>query len=150
MTDIRDLLRSPRETLGGYAILPRLIDKVRLFEAGRLPEAYRGNLLSPGVFDGRFLEFKKIEPEAIRKAILSSSDDKAILLWVEQNGVPRSDEEKNAWIRSIEQDIPDAVRVEARRKLYPEVAARFDLSRMNGFDIIDIDEGRIEKPLSPR
>ena len=38
-------LRSPREKLGGYVILPRLIDKVRLHEKKLLPEDYVPNLL---------------------------------------------------------------------------------------------------------
>ncbi|EQD24865.1 MAG: hypothetical protein D084_Lepto4C00325G0003 [Leptospirillum sp. Group IV 'UBA BS'] len=38
-------LRSPREKLGGYVVLPRLIDKVRLRASGRLPPDYLANLL---------------------------------------------------------------------------------------------------------
>jgi hypothetical protein len=32
------VLRSPRESLGGYIVLPRLIDKVRLLANGQLPQ----------------------------------------------------------------------------------------------------------------
>ena len=35
------LLRSPRESLGGYILLPRLIDKVRLLAQGQLPPTCR-------------------------------------------------------------------------------------------------------------
>ncbi|MHB1286414.1 MAG: DUF5069 domain-containing protein [Leptospirales bacterium] len=148
MKNIRDLLRSPRETLGGYVFLPRLIDKVRLYAEKQLPEAYCGNLLKPSpAIDGRFLEFKKIDPEEIRKAILESPDDRSILSWVEQNGVLRSDTEKKDWIRALEQDIPNAARIEARSKIYSGVASRFDLSQINVFDLIDLDEERIQKPL---
>ncbi len=147
MEDIKDLLRSPRETLGGYVFLPRLIDKVRLHAKKQLPEAYCGNLLKPPpAIDGRFLEFKKIDPEEMRRAILESPDDRAILLWVEQNGVPRSETEKKDWIQTLEQDIPSAARIEARAKFYSGVASRFDLSRINVFDLIDLDEERIQKP----
>ena len=49
-------LRSPREYVGGYILLSRLIDKVRLHAKGRLPDAYTANFLgSPQTLDGRFL-----------------------------------------------------------------------------------------------
>ena len=59
---IRSLIRSPRETLGGYVILPRLIDKVRLHAQGSLPEDYVGQLLMPvPALDGRFLVFTGLD-----------------------------------------------------------------------------------------
>ncbi|MHB8421777.1 MAG: DUF5069 domain-containing protein [Leptospirales bacterium] len=147
MTEIGKMLRSPRETLGGFVILPRLIDKVRLSETGKLPDPYLSRLLEPApAFDGRFLEFKKIEPDVLRRVILASPDDQAVLVWVERNGIPRSDQEKKDWIRSIEMDLPDPARMEARKKAYPEVAALFDVARMTVFDLIDLDEGRIGHP----
>ena len=48
-------LRSPRETLDGYIILPRLIDKVRVQARGELPAAYQRNLLHrPGFLLHKF------------------------------------------------------------------------------------------------
>ena len=42
-------LRSLEETLGGYILLPRLIDKVRLLAQGQLPQAYAANVLNAGL-----------------------------------------------------------------------------------------------------
>ena len=42
-------LRSPRESLGGYILLPRLIDKVRLLAQEQLPQAYAANVLNAGL-----------------------------------------------------------------------------------------------------
>jgi hypothetical protein len=51
-------LRSPREALGGYILLPCLIDKVRLLAQGQPPQAYAGNVLGTEfTLDGRFLTF---------------------------------------------------------------------------------------------
>ena len=41
-------LRSPRELHGGYILLPRLTDKVRLLAQGQLPQAYAANVLNAG------------------------------------------------------------------------------------------------------
>lgn len=83
-------IRSPRERLGGYILLPRLIDKVRLHAEGRLPQAYLPYLLKPGpgmTLDGRFLAFTGLDGEGLRGAILASRSDKEVLAWV-ANGMP--------------------------------------------------------------
>ena len=60
-------LRSPRESLGGYILLPRLIDKVRLLAKGQLPPSYVQNVLGDKTtLDGRFLLFTDLEPAALR------------------------------------------------------------------------------------
>ena len=41
-------VRSLRESLGGYILLSRLIDKVRLLAQGQLPQAYAANVLRTG------------------------------------------------------------------------------------------------------
>lgn len=144
---VRERLRSPREGLGGFPILPRLIDKVRLFHEGRLPEEYVPNLLGPAPFlDGRFLDFTGLRAEDLRSAILGCSDDACVLSWVKKNGTHRTAEEIRQWQLSIEQSPVPPERVRARLRSYPEVGALFDLSRLNPFDLIDLDEGRIERP----
>lgn len=73
-------LRSPRESLGGYILLPRLIDKVRLLANGQLPRTYAANVLGSGLtLDGRFLTFTGLDAEALRQVILSSRNDKEVL-----------------------------------------------------------------------
>ena len=62
-------LRSPRESLGGYILLPRLIDKVRLLAQGQLPQTYVANVLKDGfTLDGRFLSFTGLNAEVLRQA----------------------------------------------------------------------------------
>lgn len=59
MDDLQKIqLRSPRESLGGYAVLPRLIDKARLLGKGRLPQEHLTNVPKPGnALDGRFFTY---------------------------------------------------------------------------------------------
>ncbi len=137
-------LRSPREKLGGHIILPRLIDKVRLHAEGKLPPEYHGNLLKPGrTLDGWFLAFTGLEAEALRQAISKAQSDDEVLEWVERHAILHTEEEKRQWAEGIAAYRPDAAGLEARKRNYPELAARVDLSAVGPLDLIDMDEGRI-------
>jgi hypothetical protein len=96
-------LRSPRETLDGYIILPRLIDKVRAQARGELPAAYQRNLLHRGgTLDGRFLAFAGLEGEALRAVILSCETDEPVAQWVAHHATRHSAEEKQRWAAEVE------------------------------------------------
>lgn len=137
-------IRSPREKLGGYVFLPRLIDKVRLHARGELPEAYVGNLLGTGnTLDSRLVQFTGLDGEKLQEAILASKTDKEVLAWVDKNAIHHTGEEKEFWIRQIEAYRPGPEALEARKKNYPELSAKTDIGALNAFDMIDMDEGRL-------
>ena len=78
-------LRSLGEALGGYILLPRLIDKVHLLAQGSLPQAYAANVLNAGLtLGGRFFFFTELNVEALRRVILSSRTDDEVLAWVQE------------------------------------------------------------------
>jgi hypothetical protein len=154
----KNMLRSPREKLGGYVILPRLIDKVRLHAQGTLPEEYHLYLLAlndplvlnENTLDGRFLLFTGIAPEVLRSVVLSSREDQAAVLWVEQNAKRHTIPEKDQWSSSILQAFPDPTpeRIALRTRKYPKLAEFITpktLGSANPFDLIDYDEGRISR-----
>jgi hypothetical protein len=137
-------LRSPRESLGGYIILPRLIDKVRLHAKRQLPEAYKANLLGDEpTLDGRLLAFTGLDGTALRDIILRSHTDDEVLLWVQGHARPVSPEEQERWATEVARYHPDSALVEYRRHAYPHLAAQIDLSTVSVFDLIDMDEGRL-------
>ena len=70
--------RSPRVRLGGYAILPRCLDKGRATLAGKQGEYHYACPL-----DQRFLEFAGIDPEALKKQLGKS--DTEVLEWITAN-----------------------------------------------------------------
>ena len=136
-------LRSPRESLGGYLLLPRLIDKVRLLASGQLPQVYAAHVLGSGVtLDGRFLSFTGLDAEALRQAILSSRTDTEVLTWVQNHARPTTAMERGAWVEQIASYRPDAALMEYRKTAYPKLAARVDVSILSVLDLIDMDEGR--------
>ncbi|MBI3803728.1 MAG: DUF5069 domain-containing protein [Nitrospirae bacterium] len=141
----RPSIRSPRERLGGYLLLPRLIDKARLHAKGALPAEYLGNLLknTGETVDGRFLSFTGLEGEKLRGAILAARDEGAVLAWIEQHAPLHPADEKEAWVKAIEAARLTPEIAEYRKRLYPELAAPVDLGAINVLDRIDRDEGRI-------
>src|ERR1017187_7633231 len=70
--------RSPRVRLGGYVILPRMLDKGRALLAGKHGEYHYACPM-----DQRFLEFVGIDPEVLKKELGKS--DGEILEWIEKN-----------------------------------------------------------------
>lgn len=141
-------LCSPREKLGGYTLLPRLIDKIRLYAREELPSEYHKNLLGtePLTLDRRFLVFTGLDRDEFRKVILWAKSDKEVLAWVEQHAKPHTPAERQQWVSEIEAYRPDPNVAEYRRRIYPGLAAQVDVAALSVFDIIDMDEGRIALP----
>ena len=72
--------RSPRVRLGGYAILPRMLDKGRATIAG-LNGEYHYNC----PMDQRLLGFLGISADALKKQLATGKGDGEILAWIEKN-----------------------------------------------------------------
>lgn len=72
--------RSPRVRLGGYTILPRLLDKARAVIAGTAGE-YKYN--NPN--DGHFFRFTGLTPDALMEQVKSGAGDWDLLLWVKKH-----------------------------------------------------------------
>jgi hypothetical protein len=72
--------RSPRVRLGGYTILPRLLDKARAVIADTAGE-YKYN--NPN--DGHFFRFTGITPDALMEQVKTGAGDWDMLLWVREN-----------------------------------------------------------------
>ena len=69
--------RSPRIRLGGYAILPRMLDKCRATITGKNGEYHYNCPL-----DQHFLRFTGIDPEALKAEVAAGKGDGEILEWV--------------------------------------------------------------------
>jgi hypothetical protein len=68
---------SPRQRLGGFVWLPRLLDKGRATLAGTNGDYEYGCLL-----DQRFFDFVGLEPEALEAQLAAGRDDAEVLQWI--------------------------------------------------------------------
>ena len=126
--------RSPRVRLGGYVILPRMLDKGRATLAGKNGEYHYACPL-----DQRFLEFVGIDPEPLKKEL--GQGDNEVLAWIEKNAkYKRSPLEIAAWSVVAEQRVPmDVESREFFNGLQKQAAPqREDIATW--FDLLDVDD----------
>ena len=136
-------LRSPYVKVGRLVYFGRMIDKIHLRAAGRLPPDYLANL-GKG-FDGRCLSFLRISHDALSAFVLADpahpASAEAALAWAEQHGGARTDEECEVWngfmMKRGWRDV--GAEVLARRIKESALEATPILTM---FDYLDFDEGR--------
>ncbi|HVW22363.1 MAG TPA: DUF5069 domain-containing protein [Opitutaceae bacterium] len=92
--------RSVRVRLGGYAHLPRLLDKARAHAAGKAGD-YHYNC----PMDRTFLDFTGVDQEALLAEVKKGASDSEILAWV-QIQTKKSPSEIYAWSNWAEQHGP--------------------------------------------
>jgi hypothetical protein len=90
--------RSPRVRLGGYAMLPRVLDKARASLQGKAGDYKFGNPM-----DQQFLVFTGISQAALLEQVKAGAGDWAMLRWVNEQANPqRAPHEIRAWSAWLE------------------------------------------------
>jgi hypothetical protein len=128
--------RSPRVRLGGYVILPRMLDKGRATIAGKAGE-FRFNC----PLDQRFLTFAGIDAKDVKKQLALGKGDGQMLEWVEAHCKSKpSALEIAAWSAAQEQRAPTDL---DSRKFFNDYHAKLAPKRTDvgtWFDLLDIDD----------
>ena len=99
--------RSPRETLGGYVIAGRTLDKCRAELAGTLGEYHFDCPL-----DNVFFDFTGITADQFRAVVGSGASDEEIGEWIEENA---NQGDRHDVQQQSERDIPSRVAEFSRR-----------------------------------
>lgn len=130
--------RSPRVTLGGYVLLPRMLDKCRASIAGRIGE-FRFGAKS---MDRHFLNFTGLDEAAFKTQVESGKSDSEMLAWVQANAKPpREPWEISQWSnyqlqRSSDSDAETL-------QFFTEMVGKFSTTREDiktWFDLLDLDD----------
>lgn len=96
--------RSPRTRLGGYALLPRMLDKGRAEIAGQNGEYHYNCPL-----DQHFVNFTGIDPAALLEQLKAGKGDGEILTWINQNAQSkRTPWEIEQWSEYMQRRGPDS------------------------------------------
>lgn len=133
-------LRGPYDQVGGLYHFARMVDKIRLHHAGKLPADYAENF--GGGFDGRVCAFLGIKHAALVARAKQGGTDDELLQWCYQNGRrPNADEIEylNEFMRKRGWNDTGSERlVERVKELGPQWAGKIHTF----FDYIEVDEGR--------
>lgn len=128
--------RSPRARLGGYVILPRMLDKCRAVVAGTQGEY---NYACP--LDQQFLTFAGIDPEALKKQVAAGKGDGELLAWIRANSATKpADAAIAAWSKHQDQRAPANT---DGREFFQEVHQKIAPHRddiATWFDLLDLDD----------
>jgi hypothetical protein len=128
--------RSPRVRLGGFAVLPRTIDKGRALIAGQLGEYHYNCPL-----DQRFLTFAGVDAEKLKEQLAQGKGDGEILAWIEASSShPASPEAIAAWSQLQEQRAPADLE---SRQFFQDLQTKTAPQRKDvatWFDMLDIDD----------
>ncbi|MSU50589.1 MAG: DUF5069 domain-containing protein [Opitutus sp.] len=139
-------LRSPYVKVGRLVYFGRMLDKIRLHAAGRLPADYIANLGK--AFDARCTSFLRVNYDELKaRTLVGDLGDEQLLAWAEQRGGPRSDEECEVWSGFMMKRGWRDVGAEILAKRIAESALEAK-PIMTMFDYLDFDEGR--DPVTPR
>jgi hypothetical protein len=108
--------------LGGYVILPRMLDKGRATVAGKHGE-YHYNC----PMDERFLNFVGVSADALKKQLAAGKGDAEVLDWIQKHGKhKRTEPEIVAWSAYQEQRAPaDTESREYFHELHGKVGPNF-------------------------
>jgi hypothetical protein len=128
--------RSPRVRLGGFVILPRMLDKGRATLAGTVGEYHYDCPL-----DGYFKSFLDFDAEGLKEQLAAGAGDGEALAWILANSKnKRSAFEITAWSDYVERTSPGDLRMrgfihETHGELAPD---RTDINTL--FHMLDLDD----------
>ncbi len=128
--------RSPRVKLGGYVILPRMLDKGRAAIAGKPGEYHYACPM-----DHRFLDLVGIDPDALKEQLAAGKGDGEILAWIQKTAKNKlSDSEIAGWSALAAERAPtDPESREFFNGLHKTCAPkREDIATW--FDLLDADD----------
>src|SRR5712672_1213631 len=138
-------LRSPFEQVQGLVYFGRMLDKIRLAAAGKLPEGWqaaRGTTMK-GSFDSRCCNFLHIHYAALEAEILKGGSDTELLGWAFAHGRQPSQEEIEVWNAFMtKRGWRDAGTQRLNERLAEIGLPPGTVQTM--FEFIDLDEGRLK------
>lgn len=138
-------LRSPLATVNGLVYFGRMLDKIRLAAAGRLPEGWqpmRGAV--KGSFDWRCCQFLKIDYAALEAETLKGDkNDEQLLAWAFAQGRQPDEQEIEVWNGFMtKRGWRDAGTQRLQERLAEIGLPPGTVETM--FEFIDLDEGRLK------
>ncbi len=132
--------RSPRETLAGYVLAARAVDKCRAVLVG-----WEGEFHSNCPLDQRWLKFAEIDYDAFRAVVATGATDEEIAAWIGQHAKKRPRAEIIAW-NNKERDLRlSDLSLELQEYMEDYIRKFVPRNRVvyHWFDVYDLEEERL-------
>jgi uncharacterized protein DUF5069 len=136
----KEFPRSPRETLGGYVLAARAVDKCRADLVG-----WQGEYHSNCPLDQRWLKFAEIDYQAFRSFVATGSSDTGIAVWIGEHAKKRSRQDIVVW-NNTERDLRLSDLPPQLQEYMEEYITSFVPKHRvvyHWFDVYDLEEKRL-------
>ncbi len=132
--------RSPRDTLAGYVIAARMLDKCRAVLAATAGEYHFDCPL-----DNQFLGFTGIGAEQFKTFVGTGASDAEVAAWLEQHSTIKDSAQVVAWNNKLRATRPCDMPIELQQFLEGYIPKVVPKNRpvYVWFDVYDLEEGRI-------
>lgn len=136
----KDFPSSPRDTLAGYVIAARMLDKCRAVLAGTAGEYHFDCPL-----DNQFLGFAGIKADEFKAFVAMGASDEAVARWIEQHSKIKSRTEVIAWNNKMRCTRLCDMPIELQEFLEGYIPRFIPKNRpvYVWFDVYDLEEKRI-------
>lgn len=128
------------QTLGIY-VFPRVVDKIRLKAAGKLPDGYHVGIVEGNrTFDDRLSKFLEIDFDQFAVRVLKGGSDEELMEWCFEHGRKPTAEQIEIWNGFMsKRGWRDSANLE-KSKADAGLAHRPEI--LTYFDLFDVEEGR--------
>ena len=132
--------RSPRETLAGYVIAGRTLDKCRASVDGTL-----GDYHFDCPLDNFFFNFAGLTPEDFKEFVATGADDEAVAQWITENATKCEPRELIQWNNDMRGKRLSEMPIELQEFLEGYIPENLPPNRpvYVWFDVYDLEEGRM-------
>lgn len=136
----KEFPRSPRETLGGYVLAARAVDKCRAVLVGRQGE-YHSNC----PLDQTWLKFAEIDYNAYRSFVATGATDDEVAAWIGEHAKKRSRAEVIVWSNHQRDLRLSDLSPELQEYMEDTIASVVPRNRVvrSFFDVYDFEEQRL-------
>ena len=135
-----DFPRSPRQSLGGYVIAGRTLDKCRAALAGTLGEYHYDCPL-----DNVFFDFAGITADQFSAVVGSGASDEEVGEWIVENAQQKERRDVIKWNNELRSTRPCDMPIDLQEFLEGYIPENIPAGRIVyvWFDVYDLEEGRL-------
>jgi Domain of unknown function (DUF5069) len=136
----KEFPRSPRETLGGYVLAARALDKCRAALAG-----WQGEYHSNCPLDQTWLRFAEIDYNTYRAFVATGATDDEVAVWIGEHARTRPRAEIIVWNNQQRDQRLSDLSPELQEYMEDTIASAVPRNRVvyRFFDVYDFEEQRL-------